>query len=244
MYALILAGGRGRRLGALTTNHPKAMLRFAGKSLLSHILTTVVEIDVIQHVFVATGYLHETVKHTAEKEAENLPSRIPITILSPEIKLEGAFKSTVRAFQKADIARECLVIGIDVIVTETAITSFVHKVQRGRTTFVVSPLLTLAPTHGRIRLGHSGKIAEYRKAASTESVSGEDWYCDVGVRYFSASFVKECLSLKLTGYCDYDDIIPDLIGKGVDLHAYILKERWLHFAVSKDFSQKPLLNKS
>lgn len=136
-----------------------------------------------------------------------------------------------------------MILGIDVIVTRRAMAEFIESIRNGaRTTFMVSPMLAVAPTHGRIRLNSSGgEIAEYRKSSlCANQISQDDWYCDVGVRYFSADFVKECQSLSFTGTCDFDDIVPSMVDKKRVFEAHVLNERWLHFAHSRDFLQKPL----
>lgn len=144
--------------------------------------------------------------------------------------------------QTARATRCCLILGIDVIVTQYAMHEFIAGIRNeARTTFMVSPMLAIAPTHGRIRLNGNGEIAEYRKGSLyVHQTSQDGWYCDVGIRYFSADLVKECRSLSLTGNCDFDDIVPSMVDKGRVFESHLLNERWLHFAHSRDFLQKPL----
>ena len=136
----------------------------------------------------------------------------------------------------------CLVIGIDVIITQRAMSELIASIRDDApTTFLVSPLLSIAPTHGHIRLSQSSEMLEYRKySMHTDKDSRYNWYSDVGIRYFSADFVEECRSLFLTGACDFDDIIPSMVNRGRVFNTRMLNERWLHFASSRDFSQKPL----
>lgn len=68
MDAIILAGGRGKRLGALTTYHSKATLRFADKILLAHAFVSLSGCKEIKKIFVATGYRATMVKHAVETE--------------------------------------------------------------------------------------------------------------------------------------------------------------------------------
>ncbi len=243
MDTIILTGGRGRRLGALTTHHPKANLRFAGKSLLAHALSALRGSEnLIERICIATGYQAEKVSAQYRRDAGQISSEIPVTWLPVESEPSGTFGSAVWALHTARATRCCLILGIDAIVTRRAIVEFIASIRNEkRTTFMVSPMLAIAPTHGRIRLNGSGEIAEYRKSSfCTDQTPQDDWYCDVGVRYFSADFVKECLSLSLTGACDFDDIMPSMVGKEQIFESHILKERWLHFANSMDFLQEPL----
>ncbi len=53
--AVILAAGRGRRLGPLTANCPKALVELAGKPLIAHVLEGLVRVD-IRRAIVVTSY--------------------------------------------------------------------------------------------------------------------------------------------------------------------------------------------
>ena len=243
MDVIILTGGRGRRLGALTLHQPKANLHFAGKSLLMHTFSALEGSEhLIQHVYVATGYMAESVETQYRHEAIKASSKIPVTFLPFEPELSGTFGSVIWALRAATMVNTCLVIGIDVIITQRAMSELIASIRDDApTTFLVSPLLTIAPTHGHIRLSQSSAMLEYRKySMHAKKSSWHSWYSDVGIRYFSADFVEECRSLSLTGACDFDDIIPSLVNKGRIFNTHMLNERWLHFAGSRDFSQKPL----
>jgi dTDP-glucose pyrophosphorylase len=60
MKALILAGGRGKRLESHSANHNKCMLEFAGKPLIEHSLTSACSISPAEIVIVV-GYLAEQI---------------------------------------------------------------------------------------------------------------------------------------------------------------------------------------
>ena len=59
--AIVLAAGRGKRMGALTEELPKPMLPLAGKPMIEHILDRLREAGVTQ-VLLVTGYLAETIE--------------------------------------------------------------------------------------------------------------------------------------------------------------------------------------
>ncbi len=242
MDAIILTGGRGRRLGALTKHQPKANLRFAGKSLLAHTLSALKgSEDLIERVYIAMGYQAEKVESQYRHETIETSSEIPVTFLPVESNLSGTFGSAMWALRAALMNHCCLILGTDVIITQRAMSEFIASIRdEAHTTFLLSPTLTTAPTHGRIRLNSNGEIVEYQKSSLCVHQTSRGWYCDVGLRYFSADFVKECLSLSFTGSCDFDDIMPSMVDNGGVFESHILNERWLHFANSRDFLQKPL----
>lgn len=242
MDAIILTGGRGRRLGALTTHQPKANLHFAGKSLLVHMLCALKGSEsLIEKVYIATGYQAKKIKTQYLHEAVEISNNIPVTFLPVESELSGTFGSAIWALRTAKMNNSCLILGTDVIVTQRAMSEFITNIPtEARTTFLVSPTLAIAPTHGRIRLNNYGEMIEYRKSSFYAHQTSHDQYCDVGLRYFSIEFVRECLSLSFTGACDFDDVIPFMVDNGRVFDSHILNERWLHFAHSRDFLQKPL----
>ena len=59
--AIILAAGRGKRLGDLTLNRPKPMVEIQGKPALEHILIGLCEVGVTEFLLVV-GYLPEVIR--------------------------------------------------------------------------------------------------------------------------------------------------------------------------------------
>ena len=242
MDTIILTGGRGKRLGALTICQPKANLHFAGKSLLAHTLSALNgSEDLIERICIATGYRAEKIESQYRHDAVGISSKIPITFLPVEPQPKGTFGSAMWALRAARMTGPCLILGIDAIVAQRAMAEFIAGIRsETHTTFMVSTMLAVAPTHGRIHLNGKGEIVEYRKSSLCAQTPPDGWYCDVGVRYFPADFVKECQSLSFTSACDFDDIVPSMVDKGRVFKSHVLNERWLHFANSRDFLQKPL----
>lgn len=101
MDAIILTGGRGRRLGALTVHQPKANLHFASRSLLAHTLVALKESkSFIERVYIATGYQAEKLEAQYRHDAAQIASEIPIIFLPIEFNPSGTFGSVVWALQR------------------------------------------------------------------------------------------------------------------------------------------------
>ena len=60
MKAVILAAGKGTRMGPLTDNRPKVMLPIANRPLLEHIIVTLKAAG-IREILIVTGYLKEKI---------------------------------------------------------------------------------------------------------------------------------------------------------------------------------------
>ena len=86
--AVLLAAGRGTRLGALTAEAPKPMLDIAGAPLISHIVDVLLAAGLKRFVLV-TGYLSAQVEAWAKAyERENSAIKI-VTLRQPELNGTG-----------------------------------------------------------------------------------------------------------------------------------------------------------
>lgn len=61
MKALILAGGRGKRMEQLSADDNKCMLKLHGKHLIEYSLDTAAEIDEISEIIIVVGYRAESI---------------------------------------------------------------------------------------------------------------------------------------------------------------------------------------
>ena len=59
--AVVLAAGRGKRMGEITADIPKPMLPVQGRPLLEHVLDRLATAGV-QRFLIVTGYRHETIE--------------------------------------------------------------------------------------------------------------------------------------------------------------------------------------
>lgn len=130
MKALILAGGRGKRLESLSAKHNKCMLEFAGKPLIEHSLTSAFSISATEIVIVV-GYLAEQIinhygncyrgiriqyaiqheqrglVHAIECAAPFLGSSAFMLLLADEILLDPNHRAMISAFETGGIFALC-----------------------------------------------------------------------------------------------------------------------------------------
>lgn len=82
MQAIMLAAGKGSRLGKYTKNNTKCMLNIHGKTLLERAIDTLIEAD-IKDFIIVLGYKGENVKEYIEEK--ELDKKINITYINNDI---------------------------------------------------------------------------------------------------------------------------------------------------------------
>jgi len=106
MKAIILAAGRGERLGDAAAGRPKCLLRFGGKTLLQRHIENLDRLDA-GRIIIVTGYRHEQL----ETALAQIKSRTPVeTIVNPDYEL-GSIVSL-------HCAREFLADGTDTVLMD------------------------------------------------------------------------------------------------------------------------------
>jgi NDP-sugar pyrophosphorylase family protein len=94
--AVLLAAGRGQRLGPLTAETPKPVLDIAGAPLISHIVDVLAAAELKQFIIVA-GYLSEQIEGWAKTyQRENAGIKI-ITVRQPELNGTGGAMLAAKA---------------------------------------------------------------------------------------------------------------------------------------------------
>jgi choline kinase len=88
MKAVILAAGVGRRLHALTQNHPKCLLPIDGETLLSRYLNNLEQVGV-SHVTIVVGYKEELIREAVAA----WPGMLPVNFLVNEQYKRGSIGS-------------------------------------------------------------------------------------------------------------------------------------------------------
>ena len=86
--AVLLAAGRGKRLGTLTADTPKPILDIAGAPLISHIVDALAG-GGLEHFIVVTGYLSEQIEGWAKTYERENPGIKITTVRQPELNGTG-----------------------------------------------------------------------------------------------------------------------------------------------------------
>jgi choline kinase len=112
MKAIILSAGQGSRLGQLTSDRPKCLIDFAGRSLLDRQLDTLAA-NGIPEAVVVTGFHDELVEAAIARHAGGPRVR---TIYNPFYKVADNLGSLFVA--REELAGDCLVWNGDTLVSD------------------------------------------------------------------------------------------------------------------------------
>ena len=88
MTAVLLAAGRGKRLGDLTAHTPKPLLDIAGSPLISHIVDALAGAGLANFI-VVTGYLSDQIEQWAKTHSREHPGIRVTTVKQPELNGTG-----------------------------------------------------------------------------------------------------------------------------------------------------------
>jgi NDP-sugar pyrophosphorylase family protein len=94
--AVLLAAGRGKRLGALTTESPKPILDIAGSPLIAHIVDALGGAG-LAHFIVVMGYRSEQIERWAKTYQRENPGIEITTVKQPELNGTGGAMLAARA---------------------------------------------------------------------------------------------------------------------------------------------------
>ena len=110
MNAIILAAGRGERLGDAAAGRPKCLLRFGTKTLLQRHLENL-ERAGIDRIVIVTGYRHEQIRAALAQ----IESRVPIeTVVNPDYEL-GSVTSLHCAYDHLTDGTDTILMDADVL---------------------------------------------------------------------------------------------------------------------------------
>ena len=110
MKAIILAAGRGERLGDAAAGRPKCLLQFGGKTLLQRHIE-ILNRQAIDRIIIVTGYRHEQI----EAALAQIESHAPVeTVVNPDYEL-GSVVSLHCAYDFLNDGTNTILMDADVL---------------------------------------------------------------------------------------------------------------------------------
>jgi len=218
--ALIMAGGFGKRLGQLTENTPKPMLKVGGKPMLEIIIEQFKRVGVTE-IFISTYYLSDIIENYFEtglkwgvkikfvKEDEPLGTAGALSLLPPSVK-------------------PTIVMNGDILTTLN-LTSFVeyHLQHRAKIT-VASRVYDMQVPYGVMRTDADNTV-EF-----LEEKPVQRFFVNSGI-YVISPDVQEKVPHHTR--IDMTDIIEECIHKGDSVKSFIMHEDWLDIGRPEDFEK-------
>ncbi|MBI2974355.1 MAG: flippase-like domain-containing protein, partial [Deltaproteobacteria bacterium] len=225
MKVLILAAGRSTRLGELTTDRPKAMVKIAGKFLIDYVL------DYLNHpsiteIGIVTGYKSKILtEHLSEYKQK------PLRIFNNPHFHEGSVRTIMAATDFLDT--DFILVNADHIYPKKLLKKYLTKLNG--LTIACDFDRKLGPDDMKIKKDKSGRLTQISKTLS-----------DYDGGYIGSSFIpnaklksyKEALAASYEAYgksANVEAIIGHMAEKGHDISiADLSKIGWLEVDTQKD----------
>jgi NDP-sugar pyrophosphorylase family protein len=235
MEAIVIAGGRGRRLGALTMHHNKGALRFHGRPAILWVIEALKAARVAS-IHVVSGHGSESIKHALLVAHDRLAAKINF-ILGPE-ETVGMVQRIALAVPSLRDEQGALVMGIDSIISGDAMRSFSEAVEFSLAAkinvihLLCAADITPAPTHYLVQV-INGEVMQHSPQ------NNADASCvlrSVGIRYFPRGILEKiCEDAPEWRGRNISPYISRLLSVGMEARATVLRGRWVHIGYGRDF---------
>jgi NDP-sugar pyrophosphorylase family protein len=216
MKAVILAAGKGTRMGHLTDEIPKPMIRVSGKPLLEHILDRLREAG-IQSAAVVTGYRHELI----EEYFERYP--LPITFLQQQ-ELNGT--ATAVRLARQFVASDPFLLTFGDIWCDVADYLGLMAMLSGGTEAVLGVRRVDDPWQGAAVYEQDGAVVNIVEKPA-KGASTTNWN-SAGLYVFRATVFDELERVKKSPRGEYEitSAIEQMIAAGTKLKIYAIQGKW------------------
>jgi glucose-1-phosphate cytidylyltransferase len=183
LVAIILVGGFGSRMGNLTKNKHKSMLKIGGFPILAHLYTQL-RINFIKKIILCIGYKGQEIIHYKKKALKKDSDKILKLIKNfnnydyPEIiisKLPPNYSTSQRIFKVKKIIKENNFL---LLYGDTLLKANIFKSKKFLITRKIGGILTLSkpkPKFGKVEIKNNKIIEYYEKNPSNEPWVNSGW---------------------------------------------------------------------
>lgn len=231
---IILAGGRGRRMGALTKYRQKAVLKVAGVPILERIIQDLLTIRGVRTLWVATGYREQDVFSL-------LHARFPEEMVSTKIRVVsgacvvGELQLLKHVADHRAFPDGCILTGVDTWLPPRVFHMFLARAREDphvAVIFALSPKVGIATTHCMVQVDGDRIVGHQRRTVHT---GGAQWYVDTGTRFISAQALESVRRVELLSGLELDDVLSEIV-RDMPCSGLVFDEEWHHFASPRDLS--------
>ena len=204
--AIIMAGGRGKRLSPLTDNVPKPMLPVNNKPMIGHVTDHIFNFG-IDEVFVTVNYLKEQIEDYYKENSF-------VKIVNEDIPLGTAGSISLIEKLNQDIY---LITNADILSNISLEDLYLHHIKNNSDITIASRMFQVDIPFGVIN-------EESNEVVSLEEKPSFDYYTNAGIYLVN----KEMLNLiPKHEFFNMTDLISLALGKGKIVRTYRMSEFWL-----------------
>lgn len=229
--ALMLAGGRGFRMGRLTENTQKCLLPIEGRPIIGHIMEQLISTFGSVDLKVAISYKGEDVKEYIDR---NKPSKVSVTYISVPQGLDdyGAYKHVGEYIHGVFLA-----VPGDIIIKSQAYMQVMELLcaSNADVATVLSPYVDTADTHPVAKV-KGLEVVEY--LAKSPSQLDHDHLRDLMI-FASSRKLFHYMQLYPNSEGYLGNVIQQIVNKHHSLYAISHEFPWLHVGYPEDLL-KPL----
>lgn len=227
MQAIILAGGKGERLGPLTQEVPKPII-LLGQEPFCHYQIGLLKTYGIKDIIFSVGYLREKIQGLLG-DGDKLGVRIRYAIEDNPLGTAGAIKKSSQFLEKDS---QFLVLNGDVL-TDMSLTKLIEFHNQKKAQVTISLIRAIDKrSFGHVDVDNDGKIKEF--CEKTETLSGSD-FINAGI-YVMETKVLDEIPPGIT-YSFEKDFIPSLIKKSLPVYGFKASCYWLDIGEPHRYKQ-------
>ena len=214
-HVVIMAGGYGKRLGVLTKNCPKALLKFNNKPLLQHILDYL-EKNNFYNIQISVFFLKEMIKNFILKK-----SNLSLKIKYLEERQPMGTIGSIGLIKK--ISNNFIVLNCDVI-TDVNLGEMLKFHKKNKS------ILTMGVKNFQYKNPYGVIISKKNKFISFKEKPEVDFTINAGIYIFNKKIISLINKFNLK---NIEDLIITLNNKNYKILTYLIFENWYDLGQDK-----------
>ena len=217
LTAVVLAGGRGTRLGSLSEDVPKPLIPVAGRPFLDLVADWLHDQGVIDTVY-SSGHLGEQI------DAWVRSLRLPAGERASSRRESSAMGTAGAVLGCLDLCQELVLVANGDTLLLTQVLPIVERVRTSDLDGIVMAVRVAdASRFGSLELGEDGMLRSFReKAPGAGVVNG-------GLYVFRRATLERCLPVRPSSL--EQDVIPDLLRNGARIGVAVVEDPFIDIGV-------------